>query len=133
MTRLVPPLRQRDNSRPIATQGRRVARFFSDDNYRSRSTGDRCSASSRMSGCEARGGAGDRPDVREHAARVPGWEGSHQRRGAVDLDAALAGGLNPGELARVPFDEGFRFRRDVEVLVEARVCLADLGVSTLDE
>jgi len=33
----------------------------------------------------------------------------------------------------VPFDEGFGFRRDVEVLVEAGVRLADLGVSALDE
>ena len=39
----------------------------------------------------------------------------------------------PGELAGVPFDEGFGFRRDVEVLVEAGVRLANLGVSELDE
>ena len=90
-------------------------------------------AASRMSACGARGGAGDRPDVREHAAGVPGREGSYQRRRAVELDAALAGGLGPGELAGVPFDEGFGFRRDVEVLVEAGVRLADLGVSELDE
>ena len=83
----------------------------------------------------------DRGDIRadpgiardEHAAGVPGWEGSYQRRRAVELDAALAGGLGPGELAGVPFDEGFGFRRDVEVLVEAGVRLADLGVSELDE
>ena len=55
----------------------------------------------------------------EHAAGVPGWEGPDQRREAVELDAALARGLGPGELAGVPFDEGFGFRRDVEVLVEA--------------
>ena len=66
-----------------------------------------------MSACGARGGAEDRPDVGEHAAGVPGWEGPYQRRGAVELDAALAGGLGPGELAGVPFDEGFGFRRDV--------------------
>jgi hypothetical protein len=41
--------------------------------------------------------------------------------------------LSPGELAGVPFDEGFGFRRDVEVLVEAGVRLADLGVSEFDE
>ena len=35
----------------------------------------------------SRGGAGDRPDVGEHAAGVPGWEGSNQRRVAVELDA----------------------------------------------
>ena len=52
----------------------------------------------------------------EHAAGVPGWERFNQRRGAVELDAALAGGLGPRELAGVPFDEGFGFRRDVEVL-----------------
>src|SRR5262245_57934346 len=63
-------------------------------------------AASRMSGCGACGGTGDRPDVREHAAGIPGWEGSYQRRWAVELDAALAGGLGPGELASVPFDEG---------------------------
>ena len=62
------------------------------------------------SACGARGSAGDRPDVREHAAGVPGWEGSYQRRRAVELDAALVGGLGPGELAGVPFDEGFGFR-----------------------
>ena len=86
-----------------------------------------------MSACGARGGAGDRPDVGEHAAGVPGWEGSYERRSAVELDAVLARGLGPGELAGVPFDEGFGFRRDVEVLVEAGVRLADLGVSELDE
>jgi hypothetical protein len=31
----------------------------------------------------------------------------------------------------MPLDEGFGFRRDVEVLVEAAVRLADLGVSVL--
>jgi hypothetical protein len=66
-------------------------------------------------------------------AGVPGWEGSYERRGAVELDAVLAGGLGPGELTSVPLDEGFGFRRDVEVLVEAGVRLADLGVSELDE
>jgi hypothetical protein len=86
-----------------------------------------------MSGCGAGGGAGDRPDVREHATGIPGWERPYQRRRAVELDAALAGGLGPGELAGVPFDEGLGFRRDVEVLVEAGVSLADLGVSELDE
>src|SRR5262245_51573553 len=90
-------------------------------------------AASRMSACGARGGAGDRPDVGEHAAGVPGWEGSYERRGAVELDAVLAGGLRPRELAGVPFDEGFGFRRDVEVLVEAGVRLADLGLAALDE
>ena len=69
----------------------------------------------------------------EHAAGVPGWEGSYQRRDAVELDAAIAGDLGPGELAGVPFDEGFGFSRDVEVLVEAGVRLANLGVSKLDE
>src|SRR5688572_30756906 len=86
-----------------------------------------------MSAWGARGGARDRPDVGEHAAGVPGWESSYQRRKAVELDAPLAGGLSPGELAGVPFDEGFGFRRDVEVLVRAGVRLADLGVSELDE
>src|SRR5262245_26741794 len=78
-------------------------------------------------------GTGDRPDVCEHAAGVPGWEGSYQRRRAVELDAVLAGGLGPGELAGMPFDEGFGFRRDIEVLVEAGARLADLGVSELNE
>ena len=49
------------------------------------------------------------------------------------MNAAPDGGLGPGELAGVPFDEGFGFRRDVEVLVEAGVGLADFGVSELDE
>jgi hypothetical protein len=49
------------------------------------------------------------------------------------MDAVLADGLCPGELAGVPFDEGFGFRRDVKVLVEAGVRLADLRVSELDE
>ena len=86
-----------------------------------------------MSACGARGVAGDRSDVGEHAAGVPRWEGSYQRRGAIELDAALSRGLDPGELAGVPFDEGFGFRRDVEVLVETGVRLADLRVSELDE
>jgi hypothetical protein len=51
----------------------------------------------------------------------------------VELDAAVAGGFGPAELACVPFDEGLGFRRDVEVLVEAGVGLADLGVSVLDQ
>ena len=68
---------------------------------------------------------GDRPDVGEHAAGVPGWEGSYQRRRAVELDTALACGLGPRKLTGVPFDEGFGFRRDEEVLVEAFVRLAD--------
>src|SRR5262245_38781762 len=87
----------------------------------------------RTSGCGARGGAGERRDVGEHAAGVPGRERSHERRGAVELDAAVTGGLRPGKLAGVPFDEGFGFRSDVEVLVEAGVRLADLCVSELDE
>src|SRR5262249_49152543 len=99
--------------------------------------GDRISqqweAASRMPACGARGGVGDWPDVREHAASVPGWEGSYQRRRAVELDTAVAGGLGPGELAGVPFYAGFGFSRDVEVLVEAGMCLADLGISELDE
>jgi len=86
-----------------------------------------------MSACGARRGAGNRADVGEHTAGVPGWESSYQRWGAVDLDAIRAGGLGPSELAGVPFDEGFGFRRDVEVLVETGVRLADLGVSELDE
>ena len=90
-------------------------------------------AASRMSACGARGGAGDWPDVGEHAAGVPGWEGSYERRGAVELDAAFADCLGPAEVAGVPSDEGFGFRRDVEVLVEAGVRLADLGVSEFDE
>jgi len=71
--------------------------------------------------------------VGEHAAGVPGWEGSDKRRRALELDAVIARGLVPAELTGVPFDEGFGFRRDVEVLLEARVRLADLGVSVLDE
>ena len=86
-----------------------------------------------MSACGARGVAGNRRDAGEHAAGVPGREGPYERRGAVELDAAVTGCLGPGELAGVPFDEGFGFRRDVEVLVEAGVRLADLGVSELDE
>src|SRR5262245_42665033 len=85
------------------------------------------------SACGARGDAGDRPDVCEHAASVPAWEGSYQRWRAVELNTALAGSLDPRELTGVPFDEGFGFRRDVEVLVEAGMCLADLGIPELDE
>ena len=47
--------------------------------------------------------------------------------------AVVAGGLGPGELASVPFDEGFGFRSDVEVLVETGIRLTDLGVSKFDE
>src|SRR5688572_6609397 len=81
----------------------------------------------------ARGGAGDRLDVGEHAAGVPGWERSDQRREAVELDAAFARRLRPGELADVPLDEGVGFGCDVEVLVHAGARLADLRVSELDE
>ena len=77
-------------------------------------------------------GAGHWPDVGEHAAGIPGGEGSYKRRRAVELDAVVAGGLCPSELAGVPFDEGFGFRRDVEVLLEAGVRLADLSVFVLD-
>src|SRR5262245_28427514 len=90
-------------------------------------------AGSRLSACAARRGMGDRRDVGEHAAGVPGWEGSYQCRGAIELDAALAGGLSPRQLAGVPFDEGFGLRGDEEILVDARTRLADLGVSELDE
>jgi hypothetical protein len=44
---------------------------------------------------------GDRGDVGEHAAGVPGREGSHQRPGAVDLDSVLAGGLGPQPRCRL--------------------------------
>ena len=86
-----------------------------------------------MSAYGARGIAVDRADVGKHAAGIPGWEGSYQRWGAVELDAALSRGLGPGELAGVPLDEGFGFRRNVEVFVEAGARLADLGVSELNE
>ena len=55
----------------------------------------------------------------------------HERREAVE-DAALASGLGPGELAGVPFDEGFGFRRDVEILVETGY-ICNFGVPELDE
>jgi len=58
----------------------------------------------------------------EHASRVPGWEGSDQRRDTVDLDAALLRSLRPGELAGVPFDERFGVRGDVEVRIDAWAC-----------
>ena len=86
-----------------------------------------------MSACGVRGEAGDWPDVGEHAAGVPDWEGSYERRWAVQLNAALASRLGPGEMARVPFDEGFGFRRYEKVLLEAWVCLANLGLSKLDD
>jgi hypothetical protein len=89
-------------------------------------------AASRMSACVARGCVGDRLDVSEGAASVPGREGSYEPRWAVELDAALAGGLGPAELAGVPLDEGFGVRRDAKVL-RAGVRLADLGLSELDE
>src|SRR4029450_5204817 len=86
-------------------------------------------AGSRLSACAARRDTGVRPDVGEHATGVPRWEGSDQRRGAVELDAALAGSLGPRELTGVPFDEGFGFRRDVEGLVHALSPTADSGFS----
>ncbi len=51
----------------------------------------------------------------------------------MELDAAIADGFGPGELAGVPFDEGFRFRGDIEVLVQAGAGLADLGLAALDQ
>src|SRR5262245_43053703 len=86
-----------------------------------------------MSAGGARDGTRDRPDVSERAAAVPGRKGSHQRWRAVELDAALADGLSPGELTGVPFDEGFGVRRDVEILVETGARLADLRVCELDQ
>jgi hypothetical protein len=86
-----------------------------------------------MSARGARGGPGDRSDVGEHAASVPGREGSYEHRRTVESDAVLARCLGPAELARVPFDEGFGFRRDVEILVEAGIRLADLGLAEFDE
>src|SRR5262245_57023611 len=44
------------------------------------------------------------------------------------VECGPRGWLGPGELAGVPLDEGFGFRRDVEVLLEAGVRLADLEV-----
>lgn len=69
----------------------------------------------------------------EYTAGVPGGKGSYERRGTVDLDAALARGFCPGEVAGMPFDEGFDFRCDVEILVDFGVCLADFGISVLDK
>jgi len=83
--------------------------------------------------CRERWRTGRRLDVREEAAAVPRRKGANERRGTVHFDAAVAGGFRPGESARVPLDEGFGFSRDVEVLVEAGVLLADLGVSVLDQ
>ena len=51
----------------------------------------------------------------------------------MELDTLAARGVNPRELAGVPLDEGFGFRRNEEVLVETRARLADLGVAVLDE
>jgi hypothetical protein len=51
----------------------------------------------------------------------------------VELDAAVASGFSPVELAGMPFDEGLGFRGDVEVFVEAGVLLADFGVGVLDQ
>src|SRR5262245_23271359 len=90
-------------------------------------------AASRVSACGTACGAGGRSDVGEHAGGVPGWERSYRGRGALKLDAAPADSLAPGEMASVPFDEGFGVRRDVQVLIEAGVRLADLSVSELDE
>jgi hypothetical protein len=71
--------------------------------------------------------------VGEHATSVPGWKGFHQRREAVELDAAIADRLGPVELAGVPFDESFGFRSDEKVFLKARGRLADLCVSEFDE
>jgi hypothetical protein len=76
---------------------------------------------------------GNRSDVGEGAAGVPSRKGPDESRGAVELDAAVAAGIGPGELTCVPFDEGFGVRRDVEILVEAGVFLADLGIPVLDQ
>ena len=85
-----------------------------------------------MLACVARG-AGDRSDMSEHAAGVPGWEGFDERRGSVKLDAIMVSGPGPAKLAGVPFDEGFGVRRDVQILVEAGVRLADLRLPELDD
>ncbi len=51
----------------------------------------------------------------------------------AEFDAAFPDGFGPTELAGVPFDEGFGVCGDVQVLVQARVGLADLGVAELDQ
>src|SRR4029450_11720139 len=63
----------------------------------------------------------------------PGWEGTCEPRRTVEPDAAVAECLGPGELAGVPLDEGFGLGGDVEVLVEAGVRLADLGLAVLEQ
>ena len=45
----------------------------------------------------------------------------------------VADGFGPAEAPRVPLHEGFAFCRNEQVLVEARVFLADLRLSTLDQ
>src|SRR5262245_38230170 len=72
-------------------------------------------------------------DMSEGASGVPGGEGSREPGWAVELDALIACGLRPGELAGVPLDEGLGFGRDVEILVEAGVLLADLRIPVLDQ
>ena len=49
--------------------------------------------------------------------------------GCVELDAAVARDNGP-RLAGVPFDEGFSIRRNEDVLIDAGIRLADLGVSS---
>lgn len=101
-----------------------------------RSRSPKTSAPGDREGCRCRGvrrSPGDRRDVGEGAAGVPGGERPYQPGRAVELDAAVAGGLRPGLLTGVPLDEGLGFRGDVEVLVESRVGLADLGVPALDQ
>src|SRR5262245_10319642 len=79
------------------------------------------------------GSARDGLDTGERAQSVPGWEGSNEPRRTVKPDAGVAERLSPGEMARVPLDEGLGFGSDVEVLVETRVRLADLGLAMLEQ
>jgi hypothetical protein len=65
---------------------------------------------------------------------VPGGKGPGQRASALHLDGPGAQGVAPLKLAQVPFGEGHGIvHHDHKMLLAARLFLADLGVTVLDE
>ena len=65
---------------------------------------------------------------------VPSGEGSAQRPGAPQLDGPGPRGASPRDLAQMPAGERDRIvDHDDEILLAARILLADLGVAPLDE
>src|SRR5262249_52958196 len=60
-------------------------------------------------------------------------EGPYEPGRAVELDPGVAGCLRPGELTGVPLHERLRVGGDVEVFVQSRIRLAELGLTVFEQ